>query len=66
MIVNEGGDPVQTLISGSEDAFIDHLALFNDGSPLLDILQPDKVDEYEILVNQQPTKKSSLIPKGLL
>ena len=65
MKVNEGGDPVHTFISGSEDAFIDHLALFNDGSPLLDILQPDKVDEYDILVDQQPTKKSSFIPKGI-
>ena len=65
MKVNEGGDLVQTFISGSENAFIDHLALFNDGSPLLGILQPDKVDKYDILVDQQPTKKSSLIPKGI-
>ena len=61
MKVNEGGDLVQTFISGNEDAFIGHLDLFNDGPP--DILQTDKLDEREILVNQQPTKKSSLIPK---
>ena len=63
--VNEGDDPVQTFISGSEDTFIDHLALFNDEPSLPDILQPDKLDEYEIIVDQQPTKKSSLIPKGI-
>ena len=39
MTVNEGDDPVQTFISGSEDAFIDHLALYNHGPSLPDILQ---------------------------
>ena len=67
MTVNEGDDPVQTFISGNEDAFVDHLALFNDGPPHQDLLQlqPDKLDECEILVDQQPTKKSLHIPKGI-
>ena len=63
MKVNEGGDLVHTFISGNEDDFIGHLDLFNEGPP--DILQTDKSDEREILVNQQSIKKSSLIPKGI-
>ena len=66
MAVNEGDDPVKAFISGSEDAFIDHLALYNDGPSLPDyIAQPDKLDECEILVDQQPTKRSLPIPKGI-
>ena len=67
MTVNEGDDPVQAFISGNEEAFIDNLALFNHGPSHQDKhqLQSDKLDEREILVDQQPTKKSLLIPKGI-
>ena len=66
MAVNEGDDPVKAFINGGEDAFIDHLELYNDGPSLPDYIpQPDKLDEYEILVDQQPTKRSLLIPKGI-
>ena len=43
--VNEGDNPVDAFISGSEDSFIDCAALFKDGLTLPDFVQPDKLDE---------------------
>ena len=65
MKVNEGDNHVYAFISGSDDDFTDHLALFNDGTSLPDIMQPNDLEEYEILVDQQPTKISLFIPKGI-
>ena len=65
MTVNEEDNPVDAFISGSEDSFIDCVAFFKDGPTLPDFVQPDKLDECEILVDQQPTTRSYSIPKGV-
>ena len=66
MVVNEGDkDLIRSFISNSENVFIDHIALFDYGSPLIIILQYNDLDEREILVDQQPTTRLHLIPKRI-
>ena len=58
MTVNEGDNPVDAFISGSEDSFINCVPFFKDGPTLPDLMHTDKLDKREILVNQQPTTRS--------
>lgn len=39
--------------------------IFNHCPPLSDIIKPNNLDKCEIRVNQQPTKISLMIPKGI-
>ena len=65
MAVNEGDDPVQTFMASNDDTFIDNVVFFNEGPPLPDLIQPNNLDNFEIPVDQQPTKRSSYLPKGI-
>ena len=63
--MNEGNNPVEVFISDNEYFFIDDVTFFDDAPPLSNIMQPNDMDEHEILVDQQPTKRSLFIPKGI-
>ena len=65
MTDNEGDNPVDAFISGNEHSFIDCVPFFKDGPTLPDFMNTDKLDEREILVDQQPTTRSYSIPKGV-
>ena len=58
MTVNEGDNPV-------EDSFIDCVPFFKDGPTLPNFMHTDKLDESEILGDQQRTTRSYSIPKGV-
>ena len=58
MTVNEGDNPVDAFINGSEDSFTNCVPFFKDGPTLPDLMHTDKLDKREILVNQQPTTRS--------
>ena len=66
MTVNEEDNRMDAFISGNTDAFIDRVTFYDDVLSLPDFLQTNDLNECEILVDQQPTKKSYFIPKGVI